>query len=170
MEKQEFLDKLRTALNGRIPTFQVTENVNYYDDYINTEVRKGRTSEEVMRSLGDPRLIAKTIIQTQSGNGAFESQDSEYQEYYADERYQRENSRNPYTADNEREGMAEGFWGRFANSWIHRIPHWLWTVIFLILFILITVVVMKVLTALAPFLIIMGVVILMVKIFRDWLN
>ena len=70
MNKQDFIDRLRMALNGRVSPGLVMDNVNYYEDYINTEVRKGRTEEEVLESLGDPRLIARTIIQT---NGWWES-------------------------------------------------------------------------------------------------
>ena len=61
MNKQEFVDRLRMALNGRVSPGLVMDNVNYYQDYINTEIRKGRTEEEVLESLGDPRLIARTI-------------------------------------------------------------------------------------------------------------
>ena len=68
MNKQEFVDRLRMALNGRVSPGLVMDNVNYYEDYINTEIRKGRTEEEVLESLGDPRLIARTIIQTNGGD------------------------------------------------------------------------------------------------------
>ena len=67
MNKQDFIDRLRMALNGRVSPGLVMDNVNYYEDYINTEIRKGRTEEEVLESLGDPRLIARTIIQTNGG-------------------------------------------------------------------------------------------------------
>ena len=36
----------------------------YYEDYIETEIRKGSTEEEVLAQLGDPRLIAKSILAT----------------------------------------------------------------------------------------------------------
>ena len=52
MNKQEFVDRLRMALNGRVSPGLVMDNVNYYQDYINTEIRKGRTEEEVLESLG----------------------------------------------------------------------------------------------------------------------
>ena len=61
MNKQEFVDRLRMALNGRVSPGLVMDNVNYYQDYINTEIRKGRTEEEVLESLGDPRLIARFL-------------------------------------------------------------------------------------------------------------
>ena len=58
MTKQEFLEKLRLALNGRVSPAQLMENLSYYEDYINTEIRKGKGEEEVLAGLGDPRLIA----------------------------------------------------------------------------------------------------------------
>ena len=48
MNKQEFVDRLRMALNGRVSPGLVMDNVNYYQDYINTEIRKGRTEEELL--------------------------------------------------------------------------------------------------------------------------
>ena len=70
MGKQEFLDKLRLALNGRVSAETVSDTLTYYEDYISAEVRKGRSEEEVMDSLGDPRLIARTIIETKGGETA----------------------------------------------------------------------------------------------------
>lgn len=75
MGKQEFLDKLRLALNGRVATEVVSDTLTYYEDYINTEVRKGSSEEEVMALLGDPRLIARTIIETKGGETSDTSQD-----------------------------------------------------------------------------------------------
>ena len=67
MNKQDFIDRLRMALNGRVSPGLVMDNVNYYEDYINTEIRKRRTEEEVLQSLGDPRLIERTSSQTNRG-------------------------------------------------------------------------------------------------------
>ena len=68
MTKQEFLEKLRLALNGRVSPAQLMENLSYYEDYINTEIRKGKGEEEVLAGLGDPRLIARTIVETGGGS------------------------------------------------------------------------------------------------------
>lgn len=38
------------------------ENVAYYDGYISVQVNIGRTEEEVTAELGDPWVIAQTII------------------------------------------------------------------------------------------------------------
>ena len=77
MGKQEFLDKLRLALNGRVTVETLSDTLTYYEDYINTEVRKGRSEEEVMNSLGDPRLIARTIIETKGKEFSEPSQEYE---------------------------------------------------------------------------------------------
>lgn len=67
MTRDEFLQELRIALQGRLPQAQVNEHLNYYENYIIEESRKGRTQEEVIASLGNPRLIAKTLINTFGG-------------------------------------------------------------------------------------------------------
>ena len=64
MTKQEFIDRLRAALNGRVAEHVLSDTIRYYDDYIDTEMHGGKSEEEVMASLGDPRLLAKTIAET----------------------------------------------------------------------------------------------------------
>lgn len=66
MSKQEFVDRLRTALSGKISPALVEENARYYEDYINTQVRLGETEKAVLESLGDPRLIARSIVAAES--------------------------------------------------------------------------------------------------------
>ena len=61
MEKTEFLDQLRVSLNGKIDPQEVNENLRYYEDYINIQIRMGKTETEVMELLGSPRLIARSI-------------------------------------------------------------------------------------------------------------
>ncbi len=68
MTKQEFLEGLQTALAGEVPSSVLNDNLRYYEEYIVTEMRKGKSEEEVMEMLGDPRLIARTIIDTTNGN------------------------------------------------------------------------------------------------------
>lgn len=63
MKKQEFLNTLRIALNGKLSPAEVEENVSYYEDYINTQMRIGKSEQEVIAALGDPRLIARSIAE-----------------------------------------------------------------------------------------------------------
>lgn len=74
MNKNEFLDGLREALSGDVPPAVVQEQLQYYTDYIRTELQNGRSEDEIMAELGDPRLIARTIEDTTPGaeDGAYE--------------------------------------------------------------------------------------------------
>ena len=59
MTKKEFLDTLTESLAGILPAAEVTENIQYYKDYI----ENGEESEaKALETLGDPHLIARTII------------------------------------------------------------------------------------------------------------
>lgn len=64
MTRKEFLHELQVALQGEIDQAAVNENIKYYDNYIMKESRKGKSEEEVTAQLGNPRLIAKTLIDT----------------------------------------------------------------------------------------------------------
>lgn len=69
MTRFEFTERLRKALSGRVSHSVVNENVAYYENYIDTEIKKGRSEKEVLEELGDPRLIARTIIDTTQETG-----------------------------------------------------------------------------------------------------
>lgn len=62
MTKQEFLTQLQRALNGSIDSKEAAALVDYYQEYIEIEMRKGRSQQDVMEELGNPRLIARSII------------------------------------------------------------------------------------------------------------
>ena len=84
MNRTEFLDALRSQLAGQMQEGKSAAHVRYYEDYIQSQVRGGRPESEVLEELGDPRLIAKTLIDTDDGKEV-------YDEYagsgYADSRY-----------------------------------------------------------------------------------
>ena len=62
MTEQEFLEKLERALNGELSPAQVQSNMVYYRGYIQEQVSGGRRAEDVLAELGDPRLIARSIV------------------------------------------------------------------------------------------------------------
>lgn len=64
MTKHEFIKELKEALTGNVPARVVAENVDFYQNYIEGELRKGRSEADIMEELGSPRLIATTIIDT----------------------------------------------------------------------------------------------------------
>lgn len=72
MNRDEFIRQLRIALSGAVNSIIIEDNVRYYQEYIDAEIRKGRTEEQVLQELGNPRLIAKTIIETNKTAGTTE--------------------------------------------------------------------------------------------------
>ncbi len=64
MTKEEFLDELRSSLSGNVSANVINDNLNYYENFIDTQLRKGRGMDEILEELGSPRLLAKTITDT----------------------------------------------------------------------------------------------------------
>ena len=64
MDKREFLEILKGQLSGQMPEERVDGHVRYYRDYIEDAVRRGKSEDVVIGELGDPRLIAKTLVDT----------------------------------------------------------------------------------------------------------
>ena len=78
MNRTEFLDTLRSQLSGQMHEGKVAAHVRYYEDYIQSQVRSGRNEQDVLQELGDPRLIARTLLDTDVDNGQMD-----YAEYSA---------------------------------------------------------------------------------------
>ena len=91
MSKKEFLDILYNQLSGQIPEGSVAAHVQYYRNYIEDEQQKGRTETDILNDLGDPRLIARTLLDTEVGAGnpqngstysaIYNEADSDYNKY-----------------------------------------------------------------------------------------
>ena len=47
MNRQEFIEKLRISLNGKVPGEKIAELTGYYEGYISDEIAGGKTEEEV---------------------------------------------------------------------------------------------------------------------------
>ncbi|MBD5445383.1 MAG: DUF1700 domain-containing protein [Lachnospiraceae bacterium] len=84
MNKKEFIEKLQRSLASGLGSSQVADNVRYYQDYIESEIRKGKSEEEVIASLGDPRLLAKSIIEANKHTGESYGSNREYDDEVAD--------------------------------------------------------------------------------------
>ena len=91
MSKTEFLDILYNQLSGQMPEGSVAAHVQYYRNYIEDEQQKGHTETDILNDLGDPRLIARTLLDTEVGAGnpqngstysaIYNEADSDYNEY-----------------------------------------------------------------------------------------
>ncbi len=60
--KQEFLERLRRPLLNRLPQARLEKELAYYEDYIDIRLRTGDSGEELFERLGDPELLARTIL------------------------------------------------------------------------------------------------------------
>lgn len=102
MDKYEFISTLRTALTGKVPATTIEDNIKYYEEYIEIQLRQGKSEEEVLSMLGDPRLLAKTIIEANK---------------YAE-------CANTYGSDDDGE-IPQGGSGRNFKQWYRERPHWI---------------------------------------------
>ncbi|MDO5100555.1 MAG: hypothetical protein Q4D52_03170 [Eubacteriales bacterium] len=62
MTQREFMQELVAALAEELPAEQVEEHRRFYESYFADERRKGRSEEQILEELGEPRMIAMTLI------------------------------------------------------------------------------------------------------------
>ncbi len=65
MTKHDYLDTISRTLSGRVKPSVQQETVQYYKEYIDAEIVKGTSEDMVLATLGDPRLLARTVIASQ---------------------------------------------------------------------------------------------------------
>ncbi len=80
MTKELFITELRKALAVRVSASEIEIHADYYREYISMEIVKGKSEEEVLHELGDPRLIAKSIIKARD-DGANYTEDPVQEKY-----------------------------------------------------------------------------------------
>ncbi len=153
MTKQEFLNSLRTALSGRLVAGLVEENVAYYEEYINTQIRLGNSEESVMSNLGDPRLIAKSIITANN---------EEYDSQTAHDNTKEQAYRNEEDYRTQVRGI------NFPK--VISVPGWVWLLVGLLIIVLIFSALFSLVSFLLPIFLPIAVVLFFIKLFRDWLN
>lgn len=90
MNKIEYVQIIEKALAGNVSPEEVRDTVAYYRDYIDMEIRKGRSEQEVLDQLGNPRLLVKSIIAAKEQRETYEKADEVHEE-----RVQRKNFRIP---------------------------------------------------------------------------
>ena len=141
---------MRAALASRVNPQVVTENINYYEEYINTEVRKGRNEDEVIAGLGDPRLLARNIADAEKRAAA----SSEYEDS------------EEYIYEDADSGENDG-----PKIKVHHVPLWLVILIVVLVLVLILAAAFSILYALLPVIIPVVCVILICRLVRrsGWL-
>ncbi|MEY8389748.1 DUF1700 domain-containing protein [Lachnospiraceae bacterium 45-W7] len=141
MTRQDFLRELESALQGQLSQAAVNSNIRYYDSYMKEEMRKGKTEQAVLEALGNPRLIAKTLIDTTdeyhraAGGG-----------YHSKSCAQEDSARGFYNGYSQEDDFDVRREGRKRSSW-------LWKLFVIATAILIIVVVANVVAFLLPLLV-----------------
>lgn len=86
MKKNDFLVELRRALEAELPHEELMNHLAFYEEFIEKEMAQGKSEKEVLDSLGNPRLIAKTIIDTYKlGKGPFAKETNGAHNHFYDE-------------------------------------------------------------------------------------
>ena len=133
MNRRTFLETLRRALYGKIDDTSLEEHVRYYEGYISQEMRNGRPEQEILNELGDPRLIARTIL----------------------EAYERKGDHREYTVDESGSPMDS------PKISIHRVEGWkaaLGLFLFFAIVLLLLIFVFRIIIAILPFLVVAGLI------------
>lgn len=86
MRKEEFLILLEKALTGSVATSEILSQCDFYSSYIESEKASGKTEEEIIEQLGEPELIARTIIDAKERAGTADDGQRERGSYYKEEK------------------------------------------------------------------------------------
>lgn len=112
MDRGEFLSILRESLEGFIPMDEVETNIEYYRNYFK---EASQSDKEVIEELGDPRLIARTIID------AYKASKGPMADYYT------EQARNEYSREHsENYDTTEETYYRYGRKikWYEKVIFW----------------------------------------------
>ena len=158
MTREAFLSQLRLTLQGKVSSDKVQENMKYYNDYIIDEVRKGKKEEDVLDMLGDPALLAKSIIA--ADNAEKHSQDTVY------------DSEDGVTYSSKRtENSGSSFFGHSGGGKFHLLNLNIWwqKLLFVLVIVMVVLLIVSIVTGLvrlfAPIVAPVIVIILVVRVF-----
>ena len=144
MTKQEFLDGLRRSLSAGLEPEQINEHIRYYSDYIDSRIRIGSSEEEVMASLGEPRLIAKTLLGMEETGHATEE--------YVEE-------------DTSENGNYRYF---NINGKTVKLPSWLFTILVCVICFFVLTIVFSLMTRLLPFIFMIIFMVTMIRFLKNF--
>lgn len=164
MNKTEFLEELKSALAGEISESTVNDNVSYYRSYIDGEMRNGRSEADVLAELGDPALIARTIIDVNVNDDARASGYSGFEGGRSD-RYSDGDSdqQQGFHAEYNEKGGYDVKYGRFKlNSWYGKLAM---IVVLIVVIVLVLSIVSGIISLVAPVLLPVLIIIFLIWLF-----
>lgn len=135
MSREEFLRRLEEALAGEVPVSVIRENVSYYNGYISQEMAKGRTMEQIIEEIGDPRIVARTIIDSCEAAGETIGEDG-YGKYSEPEYENRSDGSGMYGSGND--------WDSAPKIHYFDLNKWYWKLLLAAIFFLVMMVVFSI--------------------------
>lgn len=144
MTRTEFLEQLSRSLSVEMDSPLVDENIKFYKTYFSTEEAKGRGEQEILEELGDPRILAKSLIEA--------AQRSEAESDGVDGRRARECGSDEYSD--------------FGNGKLQRLPWWLILILALLLVVALISVIGTLIWSILPFVLPILIVIFIVRLIR----
>lgn len=143
MTKTEFLAGLQEGLSGQVSSQVIQESLAYYSRYIEEAMTEGKTEEQVLEELGPVRLIVKSIIDANRRTGRMEETE-------------------PEPSVKKSGNQSSGF---SFHSWYGRLLLILLAVLIGVIVIALVVGVVMAVWYLLPIIVVLGIVIILAKIF-----
>lgn len=125
MTKNEFISELKMALADELPQSEIENNIYYYDSYMREQMLN-ESEEAVLEKLGDPRLIAKTIIETYqlSHDRLYNMKHrADYEEGFTKEWSEEKVTQESYSEDPAYGDESNSFniYGSYHMKWYHKL-------------------------------------------------
>lgn len=156
MTKTEFLEALRRALNGNMAAASVEDNLKFYENYFYSEEAKGRSEAALLSELGDPRILARTLIDAAERAGDAYAREANETQFRAASGAQ---NRDEY----REEAYSQGN-GRTVQR-VHM-PGWLIAILVIMVFVVVISVVGSLMWAILPYLIPVVLVVYIIRLFQ----
>ena len=170
MNKYEFLDQLGAALSGEVPSEEINSQLEYYNVYIK-EKSLNMNEKEVIKELGNPRLIAKTII-----DGYERAYGYSYKAKSSNNYHEQWDSSGHSSSTNYNKDLSKGSksfdqgYNRQDNkviSWYVKLLVTLVIALIIILVIILGTVLIRILLLLIPIVIVTLLIIFLIRLFRN---
>ena len=152
MTRREFLSELRMALEGNIPVQDIEDNIRYYDNYF---AESSKSEREVCEELGDPRLIARTLIDS------FTASKGPMADFY------KEQARDDYSRETRTDGVYPN--GGSGEKWYDKIFRYTMIISIAIIVIAVLIFVLKLaVTVVIPVVVIVLIIKFLSDLFRRY--
>lgn len=152
MTRREFLSELRMALEGNIPVQDIEDNIRYYDNYF---AESSKSEREVCEELGDPRLIARTLIDS------FTASKGPMADFY------KEQARDDYSRETRTDGAYPN--GGSGEKWYDKIFRYAMIISIAIIVIAVLIFVLKLtVTVVIPAVVIVLIIKFLLDLFRRY--